>query len=250
MVSSAVSRPPFQATFCPTDEYVLFYNAFFKDFRRPLSWHHFSGDSGSGVSFKAIIYLPGQMWASYYLRNLDSHCKYVGRTISRVNRWLINLRMSSWWWSVYSSLRIWVTTHCPSGQVGWRLSSTVRIILQISKSDDRWFSIPAEDLPLNVSRETLQSTRFLRQLKQIIVKRLLQLFSRLSEEDPEKWEEIREVYGSVFKLGAIEDKKNRDKLVALTRFATNQRNSTSLDQVGSISIFWHSRLKTTFVYST
>lgn len=89
----------------------------------------------------------------------------------------------------------------------------------------------AEDLALNVSRETLQSSRFLRQLKGIILKRLIQLFTRISEEDPEKWEEAVKAYGSVFKLGAVEDHKNRDKLIALTRFTTNQRNSTSLDDV-------------------
>lgn len=45
----------------PTEEYSLFYSAFFKDFSKPLAWHHFSGDSGSGVSFKAILYLPAKL---------------------------------------------------------------------------------------------------------------------------------------------------------------------------------------------
>ena len=91
--------------------------------------------------------------------------------------------------------------------------------------------VDAEDLPLNVSRETLQSTQFLKQLKGIILKRLLQLLTRISEEDPEKWEKVQETYGNVFKLGAVEDFKNRDKLATLVRFTTNQRNSTSLDEV-------------------
>lgn len=91
----------------------------------------------------------------------------------------------------------------------------------------------ADDLPLNVSRETLQSNRFLKQLKNIIVKRLLQLFNKLAEEGGEKWDQTLDVYGSVFKLGAVEDAKNRDKLAALCRFMTTQRNNTSLDQVRS-----------------
>ena len=89
----------------------------------------------------------------------------------------------------------------------------------------------ADDLPLNVSRETLQSNSFLRQLKGIIIKRLIQLFTKIFEEDPEKFREIEGVYGSIFKLGAVEDTKNRDKLAALTRFTTTQRNETTLDQV-------------------
>lgn len=84
---------------------------------------------------------------------------------------------------------------------------------------------------MNVSRETLQNTAFLRQIKQIIVRRLLQIFTRIADEDPEKFAEVQKVYGNVLKLGSVEDLKNRDKLIPLTRFATNQRNSTSLDEV-------------------
>lgn len=70
-------------------------------------------------------------------------------------------------------------------------------------------------------------------MKQIIIKRILQLFARIAEEDEEKFKKIVEVYGSVFKLGAVEDTKNREKLTALTRFTTTQRNHTSLDQVAA-----------------
>lgn len=87
----------------------------------------------------------------------------------------------------------------------------------------------ADDLPLNVSRETLQSNRFLKQLRGIIVKRLIQLFSKYADEDKDTWEKIQEVYGGVLKLGAVEDVKNREKLAALTRFTTNHRNGTSFD---------------------
>lgn len=40
------------------DEYSLFYQNTFKDFAQPLAWRHFSGDSGDGVGFKAILYIP------------------------------------------------------------------------------------------------------------------------------------------------------------------------------------------------
>jgi heat shock protein beta len=50
------------------------------------------------------------------------------------------------------------------------------------------------------------------------------------EEEPERYPEVHKVYGNVFKLGAMEDSKNGDKLVPLVRFATNQRNATSLDE--------------------
>jgi len=85
---------------------------------------------------------------------------------------------------------------------------------------------------LNVSRESLQSNRFLKQLRQIILKRIIRLFTEISEgQDQEKIDKMQETYGSVLKLGAVEDIKNRDKLAGLTRFTTNQRNNTSFDQV-------------------
>jgi heat shock protein beta len=89
----------------------------------------------------------------------------------------------------------------------------------------------ADDLPLNVSRETLQSTKFLKQIKQILLRRLIQMFERISKEDPAKFDEISKVFGGAIKLGAIEDRRNQAKLVPLVRWPTNQRNFTSLDDV-------------------
>lgn len=89
---------------------------------------------------------------------------------------------------------------------------------------------------MNVSRENLQSSRFLKQLRQIILKRIIHLFTKISEgDDQEKIDKMQKVYGSVLKLGAVEDEKNRDKLARLTRFVTNQRNNTSFDQVSCSS---------------
>ena len=104
----------------------------------------------------------------------------------------------------------------------------------------------AEDLPLNVSRETLQSTKFLKQLRSIVLKHLLALLARIQEKQPEKWATLQKSYGNVFKLGAVEDSKNRVKLAELCRFATNQRNETSLDEVrlgvAALGAWWLMRL--------
>lgn len=43
------------------EEYRLFYQNTFKDFKDPLAWHHFSGDSDDGVAFKAIVYVPSAL---------------------------------------------------------------------------------------------------------------------------------------------------------------------------------------------
>jgi heat shock protein beta len=43
------------------EEYVEFYKSTFKDYADPLAWHHFAGDSGTGTSFRAIIYIPSRL---------------------------------------------------------------------------------------------------------------------------------------------------------------------------------------------
>lgn len=93
----------------------------------------------------------------------------------------------------------------------------------------------AEDLPLNVSRETLQSNKFLKQIQSIIVKRLIQTLQRINNSDDDELEawRLHEVYNNVLKLGAVEDTKHTDKLGALVQFHTTQRNETTLDQVSS-----------------
>ncbi|KAJ7095368.1 Hsp90 protein-domain-containing protein [Mycena belliarum] len=177
------------------EDYELFYTAFWKDFTKPLAWQHFSGDSESGVSFKSIIYLPGKFDDEYWKQPMAYKSTDIKLMVKRV----------------------FITSDLGEDVLP-KWASWVKAV------------VDAEDLPLNVSRETLQSTRFLRQMKQIIMKRILQLFARIAEEDEDKFKKIVEVYGSVFKLGAVEDVKNRDKLIALTRFTTNQRNLTSLEK--------------------
>ncbi len=68
-------------------------------------------------------------------------------------------------------------------------------------------------------------------MRTIILKRLIQLFTKIAQEDSEKFEKVTEGFNPILKLGAVEDTKNRDKLIPLIRFATNQRNATSLDEV-------------------
>ena len=95
--------------------------------------------------------------------------------------------------------------------------------------------IDADDLPLNVSRETLQSSKFVRQMKSIILRQLLILFNKLMTEDTEKWPLVSKNYGSIFKFGATEDAKNRDRLINLVRFETTQRQNITLDQVSGVA---------------
>lgn len=62
----------------------MFYKATFKDNEDPLAWHHFSGDSGSGVSFKAIIFLPNKLDDAYWQQPLASKSKDIRLMVKRV----------------------------------------------------------------------------------------------------------------------------------------------------------------------
>lgn len=72
----------------------------------------------------------------------------------------------------------------------------------------------------------------MKQIRGIVIRRLIQLFTKIAEEDDDKFAEIQKVYRTILKLGAAEDEKNRQKIASLVRFSTNRRNSTSLDDVG------------------
>ena len=79
--------------------------------------------------------------------------------------------------------------------------------------------VDSNDIQLNVSREILQQSKILNQIKNIVTKKSIELFVELSE-DEDKYNKFYESYDKMIKLGIHEDSKNRDKLVELLRYAT------------------------------
>jgi molecular chaperone HtpG len=89
--------------------------------------------------------------------------------------------------------------------------------------------IDSEDLPLNVSREILQQNRVLAKIKESSVKKLLNEFARVAEEEPEKWTTFVEQFNRPLKEGLYSDYANREQLMELVRFkSTTQDGWTSL----------------------
>ncbi len=82
--------------------------------------------------------------------------------------------------------------------------------------------IDSNDLPLNVSREILQQSRDVQQIKSTATRRVLSLLEDLAAGQPEKYATFWTTFGRVLKEGLVDDTGNRDRLARLLRFASTK----------------------------
>ena len=91
--------------------------------------------------------------------------------------------------------------------------------------------VDSADLPLNISRETMQDSALVRKLGAVISKRVIKMFEKEAEADPEKYRGFYRKFDRFFKEGIATDYPNRDALAKLLRF------ESSLTEAGAVCGF-------------
>jgi len=99
--------------------------------------------------------------------------------------------------------------------------------------------VDSADIPLNISRETMQDSALIKKLGSVISKRVIKMFEKEAEADPEKYRGFYKKFDRFFKEGIATDYPNRESLAKLLRF------ESSLTEAGAVCGFtdYVSRMK-------
>merc|ERR1712212_1158563 len=167
-------------------EYDEVYKSITKDKNGPLAKTHFVAEGE--VTFKSLIYVPGTQQS-------EEFNKY-GQKKENIKLYV---------------RRVFITDDFKD-----MMPNYLSFVKGVVDSDD---------LPLNVSRETLQQHKLLKVIKKKLVRKTLDMIKKISDD---KYGEFWKEYSTNVKLGVIEDTANRTRLAKLLRFASSSGKLTSL----------------------
>jgi TNF receptor-associated protein 1 len=93
--------------------------------------------------------------------------------------------------------------------------------------------IDCEDLPLNISRESMQDSALVKKLNQVLTKRFLKFIGKEAREKPEAYLEFFGVFGRFIREGLVSSPDHQELLAGLLRFQSSMTEGdavTSLDE--------------------
>ena len=91
--------------------------------------------------------------------------------------------------------------------------------------------VDSADLPLNISRESMQDSSLIQKLNKVITKRFLKLLEEKAKKEPEVYNDFWSKFGLFLKEGVTTDHTHRNQLLKLLRFEssyTEDGTTTSL----------------------